>query len=85
MEAEATDLGVGGQPDTGGQAGEGAAGVVGLTGVPHQRRLARNSRSTLAARSWPTPSMPEPSVAAGTESSGSARAGVWRPPNPRLA
>jgi hypothetical protein len=46
---------------------------------PVQRRLARNCRSTLAASSCPISSDAERSVAAGTASSGSARASACRP------
>ena len=46
---------------------------------PVQRRLARNCRSTRAASSCPISSDADRSVAAGTESSGSARAGAYRP------
>lgn len=49
------------------------------TQEPIQRRLARNWRRTLAASSWPIAAHAEPSVAAGTESSGSARASACRP------
>jgi hypothetical protein len=53
---------------------------------PVQRRLARNCRSTRAASSCPISADAERSVPAGTESSGSARAGACRPkPEPRVA
>src|SRR6266699_800778 len=73
-----------GHPTVTTKRGLGAGSV--MTQEPVQRRLARNCRSTLAASSSPISCDAERSVAAGTESSGAARAGACRPkPEPRSA